>query len=74
MEQGYWLRRKHEELAMAWKSTNAEARIIHFDLAGRYSVKACDAEEAVPPPTVPILIQLAAENGQSYTKVASEPG
>ena len=47
MEQGYWLRRKREELAMAWRSSSAEARLIHFDLAGRYSVKASNTGEAV---------------------------
>ena len=43
LEQGYWLRRKREELAMAWKATSARARLIHFDLAGRYSVKAANS-------------------------------
>ena len=47
MEQGYWLRRKREELAMASRSTSAEARLIHFDLAGRYSVKANDTGKTV---------------------------
>ena len=46
LEQGCWLQRKREELAMAWKSTSAEARLIHFDLAGRYSVKAINSGEA----------------------------
>ena len=46
LEQGYWLRRKREELAMASHSTSAEARLIHFDLAGRYSVKASNSGEA----------------------------
>ena len=45
LEQAYWLRRKREELAMALRSISAEARMIHFDLAGRYSVKASNTEE-----------------------------
>lgn len=49
LEQGYWLRRKREELALAWKSTSARARLIHFDLVGRYSVKAANTGEAIPP-------------------------
>ena len=45
LEQAYWLRRKREELAMASRSISAEARMIHFDLAGRYSVKANNTGE-----------------------------
>ena len=51
MEQGYWLQRKREELALACSSTSAEAKLIHFDLAGRYSVKAANAEETLRPVT-----------------------
>ena len=43
MEQGYWLHRKRQELAMARNASGARARLIHFDLAGRYSVKAASA-------------------------------
>ena len=46
MEQGYWLHRKRQELAMARNASGARARLIHFDLAGRYSVKAASAGEA----------------------------
>lgn len=45
LEQRYWLRRKREALAMAWKATSARARLIHLDLAGRYSVKAANTAE-----------------------------
>ena len=31
---------------MAWKATSAEAKLIHFDLAGRYSVKAAISGDA----------------------------
>lgn len=48
LEQGYWHRRKREELALAGSATCAEAKLIHFDLAGRYSVKAGDVGEALP--------------------------
>ena len=43
MEQRYWLKRERSSLAKANAATSAEARLIHFDLAGRYSVKAADA-------------------------------
>ncbi len=44
MEKKYWLHRSSAAGAMARSSTEAEARLIHYDLAGRYSVKAaaCD--------------------------------
>jgi hypothetical protein len=43
MEQAYWLSRKRASIAMAQKAVGAAARLIHYDLAGRYSVKAADA-------------------------------
>ncbi len=43
MEQTYWLKRKRSSLAKAQTATSAEARLMHFDLAGRYSVKAVNA-------------------------------
>lgn len=52
MEQAYWLRRKREELALAGSAICAEAKSIHLDLAGRYSVKA--GEEAFRPRTANI--------------------
>jgi hypothetical protein len=43
MEQQHWLLRKRASAAMARKARSAEARLIHLDLAGRYSVKAAAA-------------------------------
>lgn len=43
LEQTYWLKRKRSSLAKAQTASSAEARLIHFDLAGRYSVKAVNA-------------------------------
>ena len=44
MEQNYWLKRKQLSLAKAKAAaTSSEARLIHYDLAGRYSIKAADA-------------------------------
>lgn len=40
MEKSYWIRRKHAAMAMAGRAATAEARLIHYDLAGRYSIKA----------------------------------
>ncbi len=57
MEKAYWLSRKRASLKLASGAASAEARLIHYDLAGRYSVKAlaADAEapdlsESLPPP------------------------
>ena len=49
MDQMYWLLRKRASLAMARKSTSAEARLIHLDLAGRYSVRAANSGEPPAP-------------------------
>ena len=40
MGKEYWLGRKRAAVAMARAATSSEARLIHYDLAGRYSVKA----------------------------------
>lgn len=48
MEQAYWIGRKRASVAMAREATSAEARLIHLDLAGRYSVKAA-SEGGIPP-------------------------
>jgi hypothetical protein len=44
MEKGYWLSRKRASLKAAQNAVNAEARLIHYDLAGRYSLNAVSAE------------------------------
>jgi hypothetical protein len=44
MEKAYWLSRKRATLKLAQSATSSEARLVHYDLAGRYSVKAVAAE------------------------------
>ena len=44
MEQAYWLTRKRASLKSAETATNSLARLVHYDLAGRYSLKALSAE------------------------------
>ena len=46
MEQAHWLTRKRASLANARAAVTAEARLAHYDLAGRYSVKAAHAGAA----------------------------
>lgn len=49
MERKYWLGRERSALSMTEKSTNAEAKLIHFELAGRYSLKALSMEPFILP-------------------------
>lgn len=46
MEQQYWLGRKRAAIETARHATTAVARLIHLDLAGRFSVKAARAGPA----------------------------
>ena len=57
MEKAYWLSRKRASLKQAQNAASAEARLVHYDLAGRYSLKAMSAEtlavdlaDSLPPP------------------------
>ena len=56
MEKSYWLSRKRASLKAAKTAVSAEARLIHYDLAGRYSLnaissrtQAIDLAAALPP-------------------------
>lgn len=56
MEKNYWLGRKRASLEMARNATSSVARLIHYDLAGRYGVNASFAdgpsislEDSLPP-------------------------
>lgn len=56
MEKGYWLDRKRASLKSAQNAVSAEARLIHYELAGRYSLRALSGEtqaidlaDALPP-------------------------
>ena len=40
MERDYWLGRKRESFMLAEQATSSEAKLIHYELAGLYSVKA----------------------------------
>ncbi len=57
MEKAYWLSRKQASLELAQNAATSEARLAHYDLAGRYSVKAVvagartrDLADILPPP------------------------
>lgn len=40
VEKSYWIGRKRAAMAMARRAATSEARLIHYELAGRYSIKA----------------------------------
>ena len=44
MEKAYWLRRNSASLRAARDAAGPEARLAHYELAGRYSVKAALAD------------------------------
>ena len=44
MEKAYWLGRKRASLKLAQDASSSRARLAHYDLAGRYSVKAMSDE------------------------------
>ena len=52
MEKAYWLGRERASLRSAQNAASSEARLVHYDLAGRYSLKAMAAEtlsDILPP-------------------------
>ena len=49
MEKTYWLRRQHAAVGMARAAATAETRLIHYDLAGRYSIRAAFAAACAAP-------------------------
>ena len=62
MEQTYWLKRQRSALAMARGAGAAATRLIHYDLAGRYSIMAAQSVatrlgEAVEMPLPPRIGQ-----------------
>lgn len=48
MEKAYWLSRKRASLKLAQDAAHSEARLVHYELAGRYSLNAAhiDADDA----------------------------
>lgn len=71
MEQTYWLGRKRASAANARRAASAEARLVHLDLAGRYSIKAaaCAPPERQPPPLQPALATVERADPDHYGKL-----
>ena len=66
MEKEYWLGRKRASLKSAREAATSEARLVHYDLAGRYSLNVLSAErlaialaDASPPPIYAICTNAA---------------
>lgn len=51
MGKAYWLGRRMVSLEMARNAAGSEARLVHYDLAGRYSLNAMSADPAGPADT-----------------------
>ncbi|HYD13020.1 MAG TPA: hypothetical protein VEC11_09245 [Allosphingosinicella sp.] len=45
MEKTYWLRRQRAAVTAARLAKTAESRLIHYDLAGRYGLRAAFGQE-----------------------------
>lgn len=73
MEQTYWLSRKRASAAMARAAQCSKSRLAHYDLAGRYSVKAAasiGAHLAVTELATPLQVpQPKAEDGIYYAQL-----
>ena len=59
MEKTYWLGRKRASLKLAQNASGPEARLVHYGLSGRYSLKAMSAKspetELADVPSPPIV-------------------
>jgi hypothetical protein len=55
MDHIYWLERQRASTANACMANGSQARLVHLDLAGRYSLKAAQSAPAqsVPAPSMP---------------------
>jgi hypothetical protein len=49
MGQKYWLGRETSALSMASKAATSETKLLHFQLAGHYSVKAASLDPFILP-------------------------
>ena len=53
MEKTYWIGRKRDAMAMARGAATAESRLIHYELAGRYSIRAAQGPPFMLPANRP---------------------
>ena len=53
MERTYWIDRKRAAMAMARGASTSTARLIHYELAGRYSIQAAQCLPFMLPKATP---------------------
>ena len=73
MEKKYWIGRKRAAGTMARDAVSAEARLIHYELAGLYSVKAAQCAAAAADGKRPVL-SLAIPGGPARGRGAIAAG
>ena len=64
MDKAYWLSRKCASLAAARAADDSIARLVHFDLAGRYSVFAANCNH-------PFLLSAATSDAEQVLLAGS---
>jgi hypothetical protein len=69
MEQAYWLGRKRASIANARRAGGAEARLVHLDLAGRYSIKAAAAASPAEQQGVRLALPLPESAAEHYERL-----
>jgi hypothetical protein len=72
MESKYWLGRKRASVANAARAKSSVSRLIHLDLAGRYSIKAAAAGNipAISEPCLALMLpQPAHGDAEHYGKL-----
>jgi hypothetical protein len=70
MDTSYWLGRKRASVANANAAESAEARLIHLDLAGRYSIKAAMARQgAAAPAEAVVALRMPAADRSYYERL-----
>lgn len=73
MEKTYWLGRERASAAMARKARCSQSRLAHFELAGRYSVKAANSDRVqsmiVAPAAAAQLSQPQVEDAIYYARL-----
>ena len=68
MEHSYWLGRKRASVANARIAGCAVSRLVHLDLAGRYSILAARARSAAPARAA-LGLQAPAADGAYYQRL-----
>ena len=68
MPKAYWLSRKAAALKLAREATSSKARLVHYDFAGHYSVKAAAAERPAVALDAPPAADVPREDGAAKSK------